>query len=249
MMIKAERWLLIDNSNTRTKLMFAVEKQLSNELHYIPTAELTVERIREVVGEVDVSLVVVCSVVPGCRAVISAAFECPVHFVSADSPMRMRFLYEGTSTLGADRIVNALAVSELYHGPCIAVDSGTATTFDVVLPHNESPVYVGGAIAPGVSAFCNYLHQYTAQLPRVSIVPHCPAVGKNTVQAMQSGALYGFCGMVKGIIESMETELNTKLQVILTGGDGSLLLRNAKITANYVKCLTFYGLLHIAKHL
>lgn len=246
---RTEKWLLIDNSNTRTKLMFAVEEKLTEELFYIPTAELSVDKIRAVVGNVDVSLVVVCSVVPHCRAVISAAFSCPVHYVSIDSPMNMRFSYDGTSTLGADRIVNALAVSELCNAPCIAVDAGTATTFDVVVHQNDVPVYIGGAIAPGLSAYCHYLHQNTAQLPRVSVSSTCPAIGKNTVQAIQSASLHGFCGMVKAIIEAMESELKSPLHVFLTGGDGALPLQNGKIAGKYVKCLTFCGLLHIARRL
>ncbi len=229
--------------------MFAVEEKLTEDFFCIPTAELSVDKIRAVVGNVDVSLVVVCSVVPHCRAVISAAFSCPVHFVSVDSPMNMQFAYEGASTLGADRIVNALAVSELCKVPCIAIDAGTATTFDVVVHQNKVPVYLGGAIAPGLSVYRDYLHQNTAQLPCVSVSSLAPAIGKNTVQAIQSASLHGFCGMVKGIIEAMESELNSSLQIFLTGGDGAFPLQNDKIDGKYFKYLTFQGLLHIAKRL
>lgn len=247
MSITSEKWLLIDNSNTRTKLVFADAEGLRGEVRYIPTAELSAERIAEVVAGGCFSKVVICSVVPRCREIFLSAFEVEVHFLSAVSPMKMNFDYAGTATLGADRIANALAVADLYTLPAIAIDAGTATTFDVIENKNGRTVYTGGVIAPGIECFTSYLHQRTAALPVVSVTAECPPIGANTIQAMQAGALYGFCGMVQGILSAMSSRFALPPQQVFTGGDAQLLLSHGGVKGRVEKYLTLYGLLHVAR--
>ena len=151
--------------------------------------------------------------------------------------------------MGADRIANAVAVAAGGVFPCIAIDAGTATTFDVIVAQGAERVYVGGAIAPGYAAFGRYLHQCTAQLPEVELNMNAYAIGKNTKQAMQSGALFGFCGMVRGIISAIEAELGCRAHIVLTGGDAEMLSSIGNIRGEWVKNLTFQGLLHVAQRL
>lgn len=245
----SEKWLLIDNSNSRTKFTFAVEGILSDEVFIVPTAELSVEKILQLLQEHHFSRVVVSSVVPACVEIFNATFAQPVHYVSATSPSFLSYNYEGVETLGADRIANAVAVAAGEVFPCIAIDAGTATTFDVVVARGAKRVYVGGAIAPGYASFGRYLHRCTAQLPQVELNKNACAIGKNTKQAMQSGALYGFCGMVRGVISAIEAELGCRARIVLTGGDAELLSTAGNIRGEWVKNLTFQGLLHVAQRL
>ena len=244
-----EKWLLIDNSNTRTKFMFAVDGILKGEVQIVPTVELSVDSITAIAEGHVISGVVVCSVVPNCADVLRDSFHCPVHFISSTSPSCLKYDYDGTMTLGADRIANAVAVAEMFDTTSVAIDAGTATTFDVVVNQCGRKVYVGGVIAPGYAAFRNYMHQCTAQLPPIQSNIEANPIGKNTVQAMQAGALYGFCGMVRGVISAIERELGYAPKIVLTGGDASLLKNIGNIPGEQVDNLTFVGLLHVAQHL
>jgi type III pantothenate kinase len=114
-------------------------------------------------------------------------------------------LMDNPKEVGADRIVNALAAAHLYGGPCIVVDFGTATTFDAVSARGE---YVGGAIAPGIEISVEALGARGAQLRKVELARPRSVIGKSTVEAMQSGILYGFAGQVDGIVDRMAGELS-----------------------------------------
>ncbi len=245
----SEKCLLIDNSNTRTKFVIASEGSMQDEPVIIPTAELSVEKIREVIYPLNFARVVVASVVPECEGIFTSAFACPVHFVSVQSPSVLVYDYEGVATLGADRIANAIAAASRVDLPCIAIDAGTATTFDVVVKRGGQKVYIGGAIAPGYAAFSKYLHHCTAKLPEILLSSDAAPIGKNTVQAMQAGSVHGFCGMVRGIISAIETQLGSPVHVVLTGGDASLLKTVGKIRGDVVPQLTFDGLLHVLHRL
>jgi type III pantothenate kinase len=125
--------------------------------------------------------------------------------------------------VGADRIVNTVAAHARYGGPAIVIDFGSATTFDVVSPAGE---YLGGAICPGLTISLEALFRYTAQLRRVEIVAPRQAIGKNTVHAMQSGVVWGYIGLVEGLVTRIKGEMETggkPVKVIGTGGLASLL--------------------------
>ena len=245
-----KNFLLIDNSNSRTKFMRVVGGCKANEILVVATAELSVSRIKEVVGNDFFAIAVISSVVPSCRELFVSALDCEVHFVSVSSPMPLLFDYPGFATLGADRIVNAVAAASMGNLPCIAVDAGTATTFDVLENRDGYAVYTGGVIAPGLSAYTDYLHERTACLPTVaceSMSP--PVIGKNTVEAMQAGAVYGFCGMCSGIIERIKKELGCECSVVVTGGDSALICQASPHVFREEKYLTFVGLRIIAETL
>lgn len=242
--------LLIDNSNSRTKLMLANGTELSGGKQVIPTADLSVVRLKEACSGWVFHRVVVASVVPSCREVFNAAFACDIHYINAQSPMLLSFDYDGLNTLGADRIANAVGAASLGLYPCIAIDAGTAVTFDLVLSRDGSPVYLGGVISPGLKSFMNYMATCTAQLPHIEFPGEdIPIVGKNTKTAMSSGALYGFLGMVREIVTRIQNEIGESVHIILTGGDADLLYRELYPDASKVNELTFMGLLHVANRL
>jgi type III pantothenate kinase len=116
---------------------------------------------------------------------------------------------------GADRVANTAAVQQLYGGPAIVLDLGTATTFDVVSEEGE---YIGGAIAPGLGISTEALVMRTARLPKVELTAPPQAIGRSTVSAMQSGLVFGYVGLVKELIERLKEELGGEPKVIATGG-------------------------------
>ena len=148
--------------------------------------------------------------------------------------------YPKPATIGPDRLANALAVKTLCGAPALVVDFGTAVTFDVV---DRAGDYIGGIIAPGLSAMTDYLHEKTALLPKISIREPGAVVGKNTEQAMLIGAVHGYRGLIRGLIGNLKTELATrKLPVVATGGYAKLIARGMpEIRAVYPN-LTLQGL-------
>lgn len=128
--------------------------------------------------------------------------------------------YENPRELGSDRIANAVAAYELYGGPCIFIDFGTATTFGVMSARGE---FLGGAICPGLKLGAEALVERTAKLPRIELVKPESAIGRNTVSNLQSGIVYGYVGQVTYLIQKMKRELGVPgVKVIATGGLGLL---------------------------
>lgn len=127
----------------------------------------------------------------------------------------MPILFDNPKEVGADRIVNAVAAYEIYGGPCIVVDFGTATTYDAISAKGE---YLGGAIAPGIGISTEALFQHAAKLPRIELVKPKNVIGKNTVVCMQAGIVFGYLGQIEGIVKRMKAELGEKVYVIATGG-------------------------------
>jgi type III pantothenate kinase len=151
-------------------------------------------------------------------------------------------LADNPKEVGADRIINALAAVHLYGGPSIVVDFGTATTFDAVSARGE---YLGGAIAPGIEISVEALGVKGAQLRKIELARPRSVIGRNTVEAMQSGILYGFAGQVDGIGERMARELADDpddVTVIATGGLAPLVLGEASIIDAHEPWLTLIGL-------
>jgi type III pantothenate kinase len=152
----------------------------------------------------------------------------------------MNVKYDNPKEVGTDRIVNAVAAYELYGGPLIIVDFGTATTFCVVSKNGE---YLGGAISPGIRISMDALFQRTAKLPRVELVKPGTVICKNTVNSIQSGAIYGYVGQVDYIVKRMKKELgdmNTK--VIATGGLSKLIASESETIDIVNGLITLEGL-------
>ncbi len=239
--------LLIDNSNTRTKLMFSCGGELLPEQLIIPTCELKAQKLRRLVSEYDFSQVVVCSVVPSAAAEISEAFGNRVHFIAPHDVHSVDFEYDGLSTLGADRIANIAGCALYGRFPCVAVDLGTAITFDVMALRGGRPVFVGGSIAPGLSTMSQSLSQKTALLPSISLSGIPCALAQNTVGAMQSGCLFGCAGVVRELLRVISEELGCRPFVLATGGDAPLIF-NMNVGIDAVDALlTFKGLNEVAR--
>lgn len=154
----------------------------------------------------------------------------------------MNILYDNPKEVGADRIVNGVAAFEKYGGPLIAVDLGTAITFDVI---NQKGDYLGGAICPGVKISADALFQRASKLPKVEILKPEKIIGKNTVNSMQAGLFYGYVGMIDYIIENIIKEINSSVEdvkVIATGGYSRLFLNESKYIQKIDQMLTLDGL-------
>jgi type III pantothenate kinase len=141
--------------------------------------------------------------------------------------------------VGADRIANSLAVFTRHGGPSIVVDFGTSTNFDVVSKNGE---FLGGSLAPGIEISLDALANRAAQLRKVEFVKPRSVIGKNTVEALQSGALYGFAGQVDGIIERIIAEIGPVTAVVATGGLAPLVVEESKTITHHESDLTLEGL-------
>lgn len=147
--------------------------------------------------------------------------------------------YENPREVGADRIVNAIAGYELFGGPLIIVDFGTATTFCAI---GENGDYLGGAIAPGIGISSEALFQRAAKLPRIELMKPKSVICRNTVTSMQSGIIYGFVGQVDGIVLRMCEEMHAKPLVVATGGLATLIAEDSHTINKVESFLTLEGL-------
>jgi len=235
-------YLLIDISNSYAKLAFASREQVSNPTR-IPTSELSSSVVAEFLRRRQVNKVVVSSVVPTKNSAISKAARDKAQVRWLDWKLRLGVTidYPKPQSIGADRLANAAGVADLYGCPAIVVDFGTAVTFDVVSGRRS---YIGGVIAPGLEAMTNFLYQRTVLLPRLSLKePHC-AVGKSTVEAMRSGAIFGYRGLVREILARIKAEQfsRKKVTVVATGGYARLVAGQLPEVAVVHPHLTLEGL-------
>ena len=193
----------------------------------------------------QVNGIIISSVVPPLDTTLQEV--CELHFkteplfVEPGLKTGMPVLTDNPAEVGADRIVNSVAAFEKFGGPCIIVDFGTATTFDVVSAKGE---YLGGAISPGLGISADALFSRAARLSRVDI--RKPAgksvIGKNTISHMQIGLYYGYLGLVDGILERMLTETGAKTKVVATGGLATLIAGGSKFITEVDDLLTLDGL-------
>lgn len=151
----------------------------------------------------------------------------------------VRIRYEDPKGVGADRVADAAAVCERYGPPACVVDFGTATTFDAIDSEGD---YLGGAIAPGIGIASDALFRRTAKLTRVELVRPPAAIGRNTVNAMQSGLLYGYVGLVEGMVARFRRELGPGVTVIGTGGLAGLIAQETDVIEHVDPWLTLEGL-------
>ena len=151
----------------------------------------------------------------------------------------MPILYDNPREVGADRIGNAIAAYERCGRACIVVDFGTATTFDVISDKGE---YLGGVIVPGIGISADALFSRAAKLPRVEIVRPRNVIGKTTVEAIQSGLVFGYVGLIEGLVARISAELDAQPAVIATGGLAQLISRESSVVDEVVEFLTLDGL-------
>jgi type III pantothenate kinase len=195
------------------------------------------------IGPGDVEAAIVASVVPSLTEpmveLVRRAFGREALVVGPGIRTGMSILVDNPREVGADRIVNAVAAYERFKSGVVVVDFGTATTFDCVTPKGE---YLGGIIAPGVQISADALFARAAKLPRVEIAKPPKVVGRNTVHSMQSGIVYGYVGLVDGIVERIFDELGYTFSVIATGGLAGLIAPLSKNVQHVDDELTLVGL-------
>ena len=193
--------------------------------------------------------VIIASVVPPLDPVlnemVSAYFAVKPVFVTHENA-GIPVLYDDPREVGADRIVNAVAVVEKYGKPAIVVDFGTATTFDAITAGGE---YRGGVIAPGIVISAQALYEHAAKLPRIEIQKPANVIGSSTTGSMQSGLFYGYVALVDGIITRMKKELGSGTRVIGTGGQAPFISQETKLIETVDPNLTLDGLQLVASRL
>jgi type III pantothenate kinase len=186
--------------------------------------------------------IAVASVVPRLRTAIRDMadqwFRVPTIVVEPGVRTGMPILYDNPREVGADRIADAVAAFEAYGGPTIVVDFGTATTFEVVSAKGE---YLGGVILPGIEISLEALFARAALLPRVELVEPRSVLAKNTVESVQSGAIYGFAAQVDGLCKRLVAEIGPAT-VVATGGLASLIGPVSEAIDHHEPWLTLYGL-------
>ena len=238
-------YLLIDVSNSFVKLAFAAKDKIGRATR-IATRKLTGSALRQVLRGHDIRAIIVSSVVPERnRAIKAAAGSIRVLFLNPKLDLGVGVDYPKPRSIGADRLANAAAVAQLYGVPAIVVDFGTAVTFDVV---SAAGNYVGGVIAPGLEVMTNYLYQRTALLPKLSLREPPRAIGKTTRDAMMSGAVFGYRGLVREIVRRLTEENfpHKKPRVIATGGYAQLIAKKLPEIEAVHSNLTLEGLRIVA---
>lgn len=245
--------LVVDVGNTNivyglyegTKLshVFRVESgrgRTSDEYAVLLLQLLEMERVRAK----DVKAAIVASVVPPLTQpicdLIQRVFGATAIVVGAQGVHTgMPILIENPRELGADRICNAVAAFERVKGPVISVDFGTATNFDVASPKGE---YLGGVLAPGIQISADALFARAAKLPRVEIAKPSKVLGRSTVTAMQSGIVFGYVGLVDGLVTRLQSELGYACHVIATGGLARVIAPLSSTIKDVDDSLTLEGL-------
>lgn len=192
----------------------------------------------------DVEAVIIASVVPPIMYSLEHAvrkyFKVEPMVVGPGIKTGINIKYENPREVGADRIINAVAACEIYGGPLIIVDFGTATTFCAISSRGE---YLGGVICPGIKISAEALFQRAAKLPRIDLVKPETTIGRNTVASMQSGIVYGYVGQVDYIVKRMKMEMNEDgIKVIATGGLARLIASESETIDEINGMLTLEGL-------
>lgn len=247
--------LVIDVGNTNVVFGIFEEKKLIGEwrvaTHLHKTADeygiLLIDLLQaQKISPSKVKGAILSSVVPPLTPVFQEMtqkyFSLGTMVVTHSLKTGLQIRYDQPREIGADRIVNAAAAYQLYGGPVIIVDFGTATTFCVV---SESGDYLGGAIAPGLIISADALFSRAAKLPRVELIKPKSIIGRDTVSSMQSGMIFGYVGLVNEIVQRIRREIGTDALVVATGGLSSLIAPECNAIQKIRPTLTLEGLMII----
>jgi type III pantothenate kinase len=244
--------LAIDVGNTQTVIGLFRDTDLVDHWRIVTVAERTSDELalllrqflawHGLVGTGEISGIAISSVVPrvtaSLRDMAERHFDIPPLIIEPGIRTGMPILYENPKEVGADRIANAVAAYDLYGGPSIVVDFGTATTLDAVSAKGE---YLGGAIIPGIEVSMDALFGRAAGLRKVELVSPKHVIGKSTVESIQSGAIHGFTGQVDHLVRRFEEEMGESV-VIATGGLAGLIAPLSSTIQHEEPWLTLYGL-------
>ena len=240
--------LTVDVGNTNTVLGVFSEDRLVDSWRTKTDAHTTADELaltwRGLLGGAEITGISVCSTVPAVlheiRALTTRYYsDVPAVIVEPGVRTGVPLHYDNPKEVGADRIMNALAAHHLYGGPAIVVDFGTSTNFDVVSAKGE---FLGGALAPGIEISIDALAARGARLFMVELARPRSVIGKSTVEALQSGLLYGFTGQVDGIVRRLVAELGGEATVVATGGLASLVIAESETIEKHEPDLTLIGL-------
>ncbi len=242
--------LAIDVGNTNTVLGLFQDDRLVHSWRIKTDARDTADEMALVYRGLltdapTITGVSLCSTVPSVlrelRTMITRYWtHLPAVIVEPGTKTGVSLLTDNPKEVGADRIVNTLAAHHMFGGPAIVVDFGTSTNLDVISPKGD---FLGGALAPGIELSLDALAQRAAQLRKVELVRPRSVIGKNTVEALQSGALYGFAGQVDGLVDRIIAELGgTVTAVIATGGLAPIVVAESRTITHHEPDLTLIGL-------
>ncbi|MHB8482831.1 MAG: type III pantothenate kinase [Nitrospiria bacterium] len=244
--------LTIDIGNTNIVLGLFRKKELTGEWRISTHPHKTVDEYAILMEDLfslkkilpdEISGVIISSVVPPLTPVFKEISVKYFHTEASVVTIRLKsgltFQYENPGEIGADRIVNAAAGFQLYGGPLIIVDFGTATTFCSL---SKKGAYRGGVIAPGLNISAEALFQRAAKLPRIELVKPDRVIGKDTITSMQSGIIFGYVGLVEKLIGQIKKETKEKAMVIATGGLSSLIASETPSIDKVHPHLTLEGL-------
>ena len=240
--------LAVDIGNTNTVLGVFDDATLVESWRVKTDARDTADELaltyQGLLGPTKVDGVAACSTVPAVlgqlRIMLSRYYpNLPAVVVEPGVRTGVPLLYDNPKELGSDRIVNALAAYHLYGGPAVVVDFGTSTNFDVVSAKGE---FIGGVLAPGIEISIDALASRAARLLKVELTRPRAVIGKSTVEALQSGILYGFAGQIDGLVRRILAELGGDATVIATGGLAQVVIAESETLQVYEPDLTLIGL-------
>jgi type III pantothenate kinase len=198
---------------------------------------------REGLAPTDIDHVSIACVVPPLLTIFEELsqryFKIPPLIVGPGVKTGVRICTDNPREVGADRVANAAAAHHLYGGPLIVIDFGTATTLDALSKEGD---YLGGAIAPGIGIAAEALFERASKLPRVELIPPEHAIGKNTVTTMQSGIIFGYVGLIEGLVTRIKQELGGEAYVVATGGLAEVIATETKVIDTVDMHLTLLGL-------
>ena len=231
---------LFDGSNLIHHWRISTNDERTSDEMALLVAELL--RLRDIEFHPERLGIAISSVVPrntaALRQMADEWFGVKAVVLEPGTRMGMPILYDNPKEVGADRIANAVGAFDLYGGPCVVVDFGTATTLDAISAKGE---YLGGAIIPGIEISLDALFSRAAALRRFELIEPRNVIGKNTVESMQSGAIYGFAAQVDGVCERMKVELGDPT-VVATGGLAGLIAPLSTTIQHHEPWLTLMGL-------
>ncbi len=241
--------LVIDVGNTQTVLGIFDGPELQQSWRIKTDAQDTADELMLkfrglLCDSPAVTGIALCSTVPSVlhemRRMLHRYYSgTPTVIVEKGTRTGVSILVDNPREVGADRIVNTVAAFQRYGGPCIVVDFGTSTNLDVV---SAEGAFLGGALAPGIQISLEALAARAAQLRKVELVPPPSPIGKNTVAALQSGALYGFAGQVDNLVRRITDEIGEVAAVVATGGLAGVVIAESQTITHKDPYLTLYGL-------
>jgi len=248
--------LAIDIGNTNTVIGLFEKEKLTDFFRLSTKHSLTVDECGLLMNQLlpekrnKIKGVIICSVVPLLTTVYQGMSQRYLKIepiiVSSQLPLGIKIIYDDPAQVGADRLANAVAAYQIYGGPVIVVDLGTATTFDAVSRKGE---YLGGAIAPGLESSMSSLLQKAARLSKIDLKKPKEIIGKSTEESLRSGFFYGTLGQIDEVVKRIREKIKGDVKVVATGGLADLIASESKTIEKIDLTLTLKGLNIIYKRI